>query len=466
MKMLFIYKMQKMRHHNFQFFIKAAPCLFFVFASLLMHSQPQHVEVKLNNKGEFRLFKNGEEFYVKGAGGTDHWDEVKKAGGNSVRTWSTDNAKEMLDKAQQLGLMVMMGLWVQHERHGFDYDNEAKVKQQLEQFRKVAMELKDHPALLLWGVGNEVDLFYSNTKVWKAVNDIAKMIHELDPHHPTTTVTAGLDPEEVKLIQRDAPNIDIYSVNTYGEIAVVRANIRKYGWEGPYLITEWGPNGHWEVQKTSWGTPIEQTSSEKAISYRERYVNEILGDAKFCMGSYVFLWGQKQETTSTWYGLFSEDGKQSEAIDVLKEVWSNVKLTNHAPQLLEMTLDQRKAGDSVQLFADNRAIGQIKFSDLDGDDCKVKWMVVPESNDIKSGGDAESKPLPVSGAIKRKTNTEVEFRVPNVPGAYRLFVEVYDNHEHYAYANFPFLVKERTAEMPPARMIKVKTYSDENWKVD
>lgn len=439
--------------------------VFFCFCSLTV-AQPQHVEVKLNDQGEFRLFKNGTEFYIKGAGGTEHWEEVVKAGGNSVRTWSTDNAREMLDKAQSLGLMVMMGLWVQHERHGFDYDNEAKVKLQLEQFRKVVLEIKDHPALLLWGVGNEVDLFYSNTKVWKAVDDIAKMIHELDPHHPTTTVTAGLDPEEVKLIKRDAPNIDIYSVNTYGEIAAVRANIRNYGWEGPYLITEWGPNGHWEVQKTKWGTPIEQTSSEKAISYRDRYTNEILADSKYCMGSYVFLWGQKQETTSTWYGLFSEDGKQSEAIDVLKEVWSNVPTNNHSPKLTLLQLEGKKCHDSVELYADNRALGEVKFQDIDGDDCQVKWSVVPESNDIKSGGDAESKPLPVSGVIKRRSKNQVEFRVPNVPGAYRLFVEVYDNAGHYAYANFPFLVKERTADMPAARWLKVKTYSDDSWKVD
>ena len=27
---------------------------------------------------------------------------------------------------------MLLGLWVQHERHGFDYNNESKVKSQLE----------------------------------------------------------------------------------------------------------------------------------------------------------------------------------------------------------------------------------------------------------------------------------------------------------------------------------------------
>ena len=75
-------------------------------------------------------------------------------------------------------------------------------------------------------IGNEVDLFYSNTKVWDVVQDIAAMIHEVDPNHPTNTVTAGLDAKEVELIMDRAPDIDIYGINTYGEVSIIRENIR------------------------------------------------------------------------------------------------------------------------------------------------------------------------------------------------------------------------------------------------
>ena len=142
---------------------------------------------------------------------------------------------------------------------------------------------------MLWGVGNEVDLSYSNTNVWSAINDIAKMIHELDPNHPTSTVTAGLDSSEVAFIKQKAPNIDIYGINTYGDIGNVKENIRKFGWNGPYMITEWGPNGHWESPKTEWGSSIEQTSKEKHIVYKERYDKFIYSDVEKCVGSYVFL---------------------------------------------------------------------------------------------------------------------------------------------------------------------------------
>ncbi|MEY2764455.1 MAG: hypothetical protein RLZZ205_879, partial [Bacteroidota bacterium] len=39
-------------------------------------AQPAHVEVKTNAEGQYRLHVNGQPFYVKGAGGTTHWEEV------------------------------------------------------------------------------------------------------------------------------------------------------------------------------------------------------------------------------------------------------------------------------------------------------------------------------------------------------------------------------------------------------
>lgn len=427
-------------------------------------AQVRHVEVKKSANDEYRLYVDQKEFYIKGVGGSDFLDVAVNIGANTIRTWSTDNAKQVLDEAHARGLMVMMGMWVQHERHGFDYDDDAKVKNQLEQFRKVVLELKDHPALLLWGVGNEVDLFYTNTKVWNAVQDIAKMIHELDPHHPTTTVTAGLDPNEVDLIKRNAPDIDIYSVNTYGGIGDVRKNIRNYGWTGPYLITEWGPNGHWEVAKTPWGTPIEQTSSEKAIVYKERYENEILGDAKYCMGSFVFLWGHKQETTSTWYGLFDQTGRTSQCVEVLHDQWSPSTRKGYTPVVDGITLNKMTANQGVTVWADEDVMAEFNWRDFDNDVQKVVWNVVPESNDIKAGGDAEAAPMPVQGLWKKRSQQSAIFRAPHVPGAYRVFVQVNDAQGNYGYANIPFLVKERTADMPLPRWMNNKTWKDGNWK--
>jgi endo-1,4-beta-mannosidase len=174
----------------------------------------------------------------------------------------------------------MLGLWVQHERHGFDYNNPKLVKAQLENFKQEVQKYKNHPALLMWGIGNEYELNYSNTRVWSAVNDIAKMIHKEDPNHPTSTVTAGTNLEKLGYVMKELKDIDIYGINTYGDIGNVKKVLAEGNFQGPYMITEWGPTGHWEIQKTMWGSSIEQTSTEKAQSYLDRYTDYIASQYK------------------------------------------------------------------------------------------------------------------------------------------------------------------------------------------
>jgi len=427
----------------------------FLLIACAAFTQPLNVKLAKQD-GNWQMLVNGEPFYVKGAGGHVHQDKLIEIGGNTIRTWGIDNAKEILDEAQRNGLKVMMGLWVQHERHGFDYDDAVKVKAQLDGFRSAVMDLKNHPALLMWGVGNEVDLFYKNTNVWYAVEDIAKMIKEIDPNHPTCTVTAGFDPIEAALIMERCPSIDIYGINTYGDIGNVKEGVRKAGWKGPYMITEWGPNGHWEVAKTNWNAPIEQSSFEKADSYEERYKKYISGDQEMCIGSFVFLWGQKQETTSTWYGLFSQDGKTAEPIDRLHKLWKGAEPRNRAPQVKSVLVDGKNKSQSVSLIAEEKYEAKIDVSDLDGDKLIYQWQIIPESTDIKAGGDAESAPLPISGLFTKKKNENAVFYAPAEVGHYRLFIFVYDGNGHYAYENVPFAVTARDPNLGPARPVSFK----------
>jgi len=403
-------------------------------------AQGNKVYVQKNLGNEYTLVVNDKPFFIKGGGGSSDWETLAQCGGNSVRTWGLENAREMLDKAHSLGLKVMMGMWMQHERHGFDYDDKIKVKDQLEFFKSQVIALKDHPALLIWGVGNEVDLFYSNTNVWYAVEDIAKMIHEIDPNHPTCTVTAGLDSSEVRLIKERAPSIDIYGINTYGDISSVREHLTEYGWDGPYMITEWGPNGHWEVSKTKWRAPIEQTSSEKAVSYGMRYQQEIQSAPKNCLGSYAFLWGHKQETTSTWYGLFSKHNEKTEAVDTLRSLWNNHSSFNHSPRVSQLLCNGQTSNKSLILESGSNAVFTITVSDPENDPLKYSWQLVPESTDIKAGGDVESEPAPIDGAFLRKNLRSATLRVPDEEGAYRVFFEVRDGNKSLGYANYPFYV--------------------------
>lgn len=398
------------------------------------------VEIKQSEQG-WELLRGGKPYYVNGVGGSVHLDRAKAYGANSIRTWSAADAAKVLDDAHAKGMTVLFGLWVGQERQGFDYEDTKAVQAQLEQFTEVVKTYKDHPALLMWGIGNENDLFYNDFSVWNAINDIAKMIHEQDPNHPTMTVTAGLDVAEVQLIQERAPHIDILGINTYGGLIGIDKQLRAFGWEKPYMITEWGPNGHWEVAKTSWGVPLEQSSTLKADWYKKRYTQGIAEDTEMCIGSYVFLWGQKQETTPTWYGIFLEDGSETEVVDVLEYVWSGDWPANKSPMLESYTLNGKEQSESIKVSRRQKSSVALKVVEPENEPLKYRLEILPESTDIKAGGDRESRPASLDIMFEEtETDGTFTFSAPKKSGPYRLFIYAYDGHQNAAVANIPFYV--------------------------
>ena len=179
-------------------------------------AEPIPVELQKTDAG-WQLLRGGEPYFIHGAGGDGPLDQLAAAGANSVRTWGGD-VGTLLDDAHALGMTVTVGIWLGHERHGFDYSDAKQVEAQLERARQAVLRYKDHPALLLWAVGNEMEGFESgdNPAIWKAVNDVAAMIKELDPHHPTMTVTAFVHGERIEFLHKRSPAIDIHGINTYG----------------------------------------------------------------------------------------------------------------------------------------------------------------------------------------------------------------------------------------------------------
>ncbi len=397
-----------------------------------------------NTNGKYQLLVNNKPFYIDGAGlEFGNIEALAKHNGNSFRTWRTENGqrsgKEVLDEAYKHGLMVTMGIEVARERHGFDYDDEVAVKVQLENIRKEVLDLKDHPALMIWAIGNELNLRATNPKVWNAVNDISKMIHEIDPNHLTTTTLAGISQKEISLIKERCTDIDILSVQMYGDLPNLPKLIKEFGWEKPYMVTEWGATGHWEVPKTEWGAPIEENSTLKAANYLKRYKGGIEADTLQCIGSYVFLWGNKQERTPTWYGIFFEDGKESESVDVMHKIWNNKWPENRTPQIVSFTLNGSTAYENVNLEEGKTYEAILKINDFENDPINYKWEILPESTDLGDGGDYEERPEAIEINFENIEEGKVTFKAPE-SGVYRLFVYADDSFGHAATANIPFRV--------------------------
>jgi len=396
--------------------------------------------------GRYRLLRGGEVYEVKGAGlEFGNVEALVAHGGNSFRTWRTDNERatgqEVLDRAAELGVTVALCIEIGRERHGFDYDDEEAVAAQLAYARGEVMKYKDHPALLVWIIGNEPNLFFENPNVFDAIDDIAEMIHEVDGRHPATTALAGFNAELAQLIRARAPALDFVSIQMYGDIVNLPRYLEEAGWDRPYMVTEWGATGHWEVAKTSWDAPVEQHSSEKAASYLRAWRTAIAVDPARVLGSYVFLWGQKQERTPTWYGMFLADGAETEVIDVMHYIWNGVWPPDRAPEVRGMRLDGRPAGAEIVLAPGAAVDAAFEVVDPEGQGLRYRWQVMRESEATQSGGDREALPETLDGLVTPGAPGQIRLAAPAEPGAYRLFAYAWDAHAKAAHANIPFLVR-------------------------
>lgn len=419
--------------------------LILLYTSVLFAQQqtkPSNVGLKEREDG-FGLVVNGKPYFVKGAVGNNYLEKLKQYGGNSIRTGSNP---EVLDKAHSLGLSALVNLPVKAERDGMNYDDTVAVQAQHAGVISIVHKTKNHPAVLMWSLGNELDFIQANVKlqynkkVWAAVNALAKEIHRLDPLHPVMTVVGSINKEKISDLISLCPDLDLLGVNEYGDLLQIPAWLKQYGWKKPYAVTEWGPTGFWQVPKTLWKVPIEETSSRKAAKYKERYEKIIAAD-KNCIGSYVFLWRQHQERTHTWFGMFDANGLETEAVEVMHYEWTGGWPHNRVPKLDSLKIESKTAYDNVYLQIGKKYSANVWATDKEKDTLSYVWEILPEGSDFPYGGNGEKKPVALTGLIKDQNKNGINFISPANQGAYRLFVYVYDGQGHWATANIPFYAR-------------------------
>jgi hypothetical protein len=314
---------------------------------------------------------------------------------------------------------------------------------QRDHIKRQVLQLKDHPALLMWGIGNEVEHHASDEDcilVWQEIEMIARMIKEIDPNHPVITVLAGAG-RKLEDIQRLCPTLDAIGINSYGRLARVPADVERYNWKKPYIITEFGPRGYWEVEKTDWGLPIEDTSTEKAQVYYKGY-KAAIDNKPNCLGSYVFLWGNKQEKTHTWFNLFLEDGTPTEIVDTMTALWTGEWPENRAPKIGDRKIYVENRDKRHIYPPSGEVIFRVQASDPDDDALTIRWdLRRDESDNSSTGGDWEERIPPIEDAVVTSEADRVTIRMPGKPGNYRIFTYVYDPSGKVATANLPVRVE-------------------------
>ena len=414
---------------------------------------PAHVEIN-QQAGQFQLLVDGSPYTVKGAGlpwaKNANYAAFAEAGGNTIRTWSTGHLEQELDSAAKYGLMMAVGINLKKELHGFDYTDSAAIAEQLEQVKSIIDQYKNEPNILCWVVGNELNLLFSedgnlkdvNPAVWDALAEMVDYIHEVDPHHPVTTTFAGINPGHIATALEHCPNLDFLGLQVYGDLIAIESLVAQAKLTLPYMVTEFGPTGHWELPTTAWGREIEEPSALKANNMMARIQRGIAKESSgLQIGHFAFLWGQKQERTPTWYGMFNSGGEATARIDELAYFWTGEYPSNRAPLTDSLLLNGQHAVSSVVLPAGEAASAEVYVRETDGDALDYQWVLLTEVGQRSQGGAHETEPTEVPIVVQAAEEGKLKFSAPTEPGEYRLFSYVYDGHGKVGNANFPFRVE-------------------------
>ncbi len=403
-----------------------------------LHAEAIPVELVQLENGGWQLLRGGEPYFVQGAGGSGPKDLLAQCGANTFRTWGVGpDLGDQLDEAHRLGLAVIVGHWLEHERHGFDYNAFDSVAEQFDRVRRDVLAYKDHPAVLMWAIGNEMEGYgdADNAAVWSHVQAVAAMVKRLDPHHPTLTVTADIGGKRVEAVHTLCPDIDIMGINSYGGLSSIPQRYRQAGGTKPYLVTEFGPRGVWEIEKTAFDAPPELTSTEKAFVYRDAYGQGCLDEADLCLGGIAFTWGYKMEATRTWFGMLLPNGDKLAAVDAMTEIWSGKPPDNLCPVVRSFALrgsDVVQPGDRVEVL--------LEIADPEGAPVEVQWEVRAEASTYITGGDHQALPLALDGVIVESSDRGATLAMPG-GGVYRLYMTASDGAGAGATASVPILVE-------------------------
>ncbi|WP_299537155.1 discoidin domain-containing protein [uncultured Streptomyces sp.] len=387
-------------------------------------------------QGNWQLTVNGAPYTVKGLtwgpSPTDaarYLPDVKSMGVNTVRTWGTDaSSAPLFDAAAANGIKVIAGFWLQPgggpgSGGCVNYLTDTAYKNTvLAEFPKWVQTYKDHPGVLMWNVGNESVLGMQNCyggaelerqrDAYTAfVNDVTKRIHAVDPNHPVTSTDAwtGAWP----YYRRNAPDLDLYSVNAYNDVCNIKSTWQSGGYTKPYLVTETGPAGEWEVPDDANGVPAEPADTAKRDGYTRAW-NCVTGHPGVALGATLFHYGTEYDFGGIWFNLLPAGEKRLSYYAVKRMYGGSTAGDNTPPVVAPLTLDR----DAGSVPGGRELTVTAPASDPEGD--ALSYEVLLNSKYIDGSGALTSTPFSNLGGGR------LRFTAPDRTGVWKVYVKVKD----------------------------------------
>jgi len=380
------------------------------------------------SQGNWGLSVNGAPYEVKGVTwgpatsvASAYMPDLQSMGVNTVRTWGTDDTTQpLLDAAAAYNIKVINGFWL---NQGADYVNDTTYKTDtLNSIVQYVNQYKNDPAVLMWDVGNEVILtmqnYYSGTQLEaerdayaQYVEQIVDAIHAADPNHPVTSTDAwtGAWP----YYKQYTPDLDLYAVNSYGAVCSVASDWASGGYNKPYIVTESGEPGSWEVPNDANGVPDQPTDIAAAQGYTSAW-NCISGNTGISLGGTLFNYGIEDDFGGVWFNLMPENWKRLAYYAVAK-AFGGTPQSNTPPQITSMTLSNTSSVPAGGTFTVN-----TQTTDPDGD--AIRYNLMYGSNYVDGNTGLQNVNFTQTGP------GQFTVTAPKELGVWLVYVYAYDGH--------------------------------------
>ena len=246
----------------------------------------------------------------------EDFQKLNDLGANSIRTWGVgDGTPLLLDLAQKHGIKVMVGVWMRHGRPGAEADDsfdwlhdEAGKKKEYDKAIATIARYKDHPAVLAWGLGNEVTLNIATEpeKVAYAqfLQTLCEAVKKMDPAHPIASVSAWST--DWKYWRDYVPAIDWYGANVYGYgVYALPGEMTKLGIRKPFFLGEFGVTGEWEAKVDGNGIKTEPDDKLRYAMYADIWPAASQKAGPDFLGGFLFNLGNELSYAGEWLDFFS-----------------------------------------------------------------------------------------------------------------------------------------------------------------
>ena len=334
--------------------------LFYLLTSLffLVGSSPrQKPEVKIRKlkNNAYQLLVKNKPYFIKGVcyspvaigkgnSEANFWEDpgepwradgrlMKEMGVNTVRFYQApenpESGKKVIHDLYELyGIRSIMGHWLGFWEYPCpryaDEDFRKKIK---EEVLTMVRTYKDEPGILLWILGNENNYSFSErVNPWGSqeidaisdikkkcdiragiyysfVNELAKEIHEIDPHHPVALGNGELI--SLEIANQSCPDIDlvaliVYRGKTFGNLfKSLRATYDK-----PVMLSEFGSDSYDAyLKKEDQNIQALFLESQWREIFKNAYSNK--DGAQNCLGGTMFEWSDEwwkhnEAASDTW----------------------------------------------------------------------------------------------------------------------------------------------------------------------